>query len=126
MTKEKSKNQIEIERLEKEIIELEKGCGEKPIDEKDGLVLSIHNGKASISKCGSNDEYCPLCAVKLQEVLAKLQIIKKMREDIKKEIDDFKQPNDFYDEEIRDKDLDEEEVIEATIKMVKRELIGKI
>ena len=61
-------------------------------------------------------------------VLSKLQQDGKIKasEKIRKEIEELQQPNDFYDEEIRDKDLDKEEVIETTIKMIKKELMKKI
>ena len=41
-------------------------------------------------------------------------------------INEFKEPNDFYDDKIRDKDLDKEEIIEATIKMIKEEIKARI
>ena len=49
-----------------------------------------------------------------------------MKEEVNKLIDEFKEADDFYDNEIRDMDLNKEEVIEITIKMIKEELKLKL
>jgi len=64
-----------VKKLEKEKIELMKGCGEKE-ETEEGIILSFSDGEASIMECGKNNQYCPLCSVKISSPLEKIKWIK--------------------------------------------------
>lgn len=65
----------ELKAKEKQLI---KGCGEKPCDEEEGIMISPNkDGVFDISQCGNNNEYCPMCSVKINGII---QSKKELRE----------------------------------------------